>query len=238
MRAIEPDIESLGAMAAGTLDPAIRLILRARATVDPETSPRLHEANLIGSAFFETTEEVALASGALEEVMQRIDAEDFSHAQIELPSYLDGACCELRYTVQKTLCTSDWQTDAPGFRYIKLQVSESTIERNGGGVYLVELDAGCKVENHRHLGEEYTLVLKGAVEGLGEGAAAQVGSFVHRKNGSTHQPRAAIGSDCAVLVVMAAGLEPVPFESGLVSVLAFSHLHEPFHSYLSMLAAI
>lgn len=217
MRVIEPDFESFGAMAAGTLDPAFRLVLRARAGVNPDALSPLHEANLIGSAFFENAEEAALANGALEEVMQRIDAEDFSFAQIELPSYLDEACFELRHIVQKALSTSDWQVGAPGHRHIRLQIPESTIERSGGGVYLVELDAGCSARHHRHLGEEYTLVLKGAVEGLGEGTTAKVGSLVYREKGSTHQPKAADGCDCVFLVVLTGGFEYIPIDSDLVS---------------------
>lgn len=215
MGVIEPGDETLGAMAAGTLDPVFRLMLETRATLDNRAEATVLEADLIGSAYFHGDDEVPMRGDALASVMQQIADDGAMHCDNGdllddcLPAYLDGLPHDLCAVVSGSLARHDWQTTAEGIRILALQVPFSSVEQNGGSVYLVEMDAGAGVARHRHLGEEYTLVLKGAVSAENE-ELTHVGSLLMRSSGSVHRPRATSGELCAMLVILTGNVEYIP----------------------------
>ncbi len=205
----DPDIEDLGSMAAGTLDPAFRLMLKTRSAFHPEASAPLLEADLIASAFFEEGGEAPMRGGALESVMQRVDEVERLPSGIGLPDYLAAMPYELRYVVAEALEREGWQSKVPGQRALPLQAPSSTIEKRGGSILLFEATAGTRMRGHKHLGEEYLLVLKGAIS-EGDEAPMPAGSLIFKEPGSSHAPRMALDSDCAVLVILTGGFEFLP----------------------------
>lgn len=216
MGLIEPGSESFGAMAAGTLDPVFRLMLETRAQLDTRSAAAIPEADLIGAAFFERADAVPTRNDALDAVMRRIDEAAILPSGSELPGYLDGLPPELCCVAGEALAQGGWITVDEGVRILSLQVPFSTVEQNGGNVFLVEMEPGSGVDRHRHVGEEYTLVLKGAVAAEDEDAMS-VGSLLLRKAGSIHTPEAAGDELCAMLVILTGGVEYVPQDGDQIS---------------------
>lgn len=219
MGLVDSDIENFGRMAAGTLDPAFRMMLEARSAFHPEASASMSEADLIASAFFEEGGEVPLRCDALKSVMKRIDKGGPLPPGIELPDYLDKAPYELRYAVARALEREGWRPGAVGVRALSLQAPGSTIEENGGSMLLFESTAGSRVQRHKHLGEEYLLVLKGAMSEENE-APMPVGSLAFKEPGSSHAPMVAPDSDCAALIILTGGFEVLSSEEAGDSVFA------------------
>ena len=202
----DPDIENLGSMASGTLDPAFRLMLKTRSLFRHKEPAAIQEADLIASAFFEAGDEVPMRPGALESVMQRVNEAKPLPSGIGLPDYLDTAPYELRYLVARALEHEKWQPRGQGKRVLPLRAPDSRIAENGGGMVLFESDAGARVQRHKHLGEEYVLVLKGTIADE-DGVSRPVGSLNRYEPGSVHAPRVGPHSDCAALVILTGGFE-------------------------------
>lgn len=211
MGQVDPDISDLSFMTAETLDPAFRMMLKTRCALNSEISASFLEADLIAAAFFEESGEVPLRSGAFESVLERIEEAEPASAEIEMPDYLDRAPGELRRMVARALEGEGWQPGAVGVRALPLQAPGSTIEENGGSIVLFESPAGTRVRRHKHLGEEYLLVLKGAFSEENE-VSMPVGSLVFHEAGSSHAPAVAPGSDCAALIILTGGFEVLPSE--------------------------
>lgn len=209
MGLIEPGSESLRTLAAGTLDPMFRLMLETRAKLAPRASRSIQQADLIAVAFFEEGDEVAMRAGALDNVMKRIEEADALLSGVRVPGYLNKVPCELRNVVACALANGVWQSRGPGIRTLPLRAPRSRIEENGGSVLLFESSAGARVPRHKHLGEEYLLVLKGALS-EDEEAPSPAGSLIFNGPGSSHAPRAAQGTGCAALVISTGGLEVLP----------------------------
>lgn len=209
MGLIEPGSESLGANAAGTLDPVFRLMLQTRSALNNQAAAPVLESDLIGAAYFHDVDPVPMRSGALDAVMDQIDQAEILQAECELPGYLSQLPQALRVIARRSLAQGDWLIVEEGVRILGLQLHSSTVEQNGGNVYLVEMDPGASVGRHRHLGEEYTLVLKGAVCAEDE-VPTSAGSLVLRSSGSVHRPEANGDELCAMLVIMTDGVEFVP----------------------------
>lgn len=206
MGLVDSDIENLGRLAAGMLDPAFRMMLEAHTAFHPEASALVSEFDLIASAFFEEGGEVPMRCDALKSVMKRIDKDDPLPSGIELPDYLDNAPYGLRYAVAQALECEGWRPGAVGARALSLRAPGSTLEENGGSMLLFESTAGSRVRRHRHLGEEYLLVLKGAMSEENE-APMPVGSLAFKEPGSSHAPTVAPDSDCAALIILTGGFE-------------------------------
>lgn len=211
MGIVDPDIVNLGSMAAGTLDPAFRLMLATRSWLHPGEPPAVAEANLIASAFFEEGDNAPMRPGALESVMERVNEVEPLPSGIGLPDYLDHAPYELRYAVARALEREGWRPGAVGLRALSLQTPGSTIEENGGSILLFESTAGSRVRHHKHIGEEYLLVLKGAMSEENE-PAMPVGSLAFMEPGSSHAPMVAPDSDCAALIILTGGFEVLSSE--------------------------
>ena len=219
MGLVDSDIENLGRLAAGVLDPAFRMMLEAHTAFHPEASSLVSEVDLIASAFFEEGGEVPMRCDALKSVMQRVDEAEHLPSGIELPDYLDKAPHELRYAVARALEREGWRPGAVGVRALSLQAPGSSIEKNGGSILLFESSAGSRVRPHKHLGEEYLLVLKGAMSEENE-APMHVGSLAFKEPGSSHAPTVAPDSDCAALIILTGGFEVLSSEEAGDSVFA------------------
>ena len=186
-----------------------RLMLQTRSVLNNQAAAPVLEADLIGSAYFYDVDPLPMRSGALDAVMDQIDALEPFHSGCELPGYMNSLPHALCDIFRRSLARGDWLTVEEGVRILALQLRSSTVEQNGGKVYLVEMDPGSSVARHRHLGEEYTLVLKGTVSAEGE-VPIPAGSLVLRSSGSVHKPEATGDELCAMLVIMTGGVEYVP----------------------------
>ena len=85
---------------------------------------------------------------------------------------------------------------------------------------LHKIDAGGKVPDHDHRGQEITVVLKGSFSD--EDGVYQPGDFLVREPGESHRPMAAQNDDCICLSVLEAPIKLKGLKSLLNPFLSFS----------------
>ena len=77
----------------------------------------------------------------------------------------------------------------------------------GADCGLVRLEPGVRFPVHRHLGDEWTLILAGEAEEEGTGARWMPGDLVHRSPGTAHAYRAVSREPLVFAVVLHGGIE-------------------------------
>jgi len=83
-------------------------------------------------------------------------------------------------------------------------------ESDGAAVSLLKIKAGGKVNRHTHMGDEYTVVLKGSFSD--EDGLYRPGDFLVRSPEEQHTPVATTDSDCICLTAQEA---PLQFTGGI-----------------------
>jgi putative transcriptional regulator len=97
-----------------------------------------------------------------------------------------------------------WETLTPGARLFHLAGGPRVVGADCG---LVRIEPGVRFPQHRHLGDEWSLILAGEAEEEGSGARWAPGDLVLRSAESVHAFRA-VGSEPLVFaVVLQGGLE-------------------------------
>jgi putative transcriptional regulator len=97
--------------------------------------------------------------------------------------------------VEKNLVAGRW-TKLPG-GYGKMRVS---LGDESGRVWLLKAPAGKGLLRHRHVGDEWTVVMQGAF--TDETGTYRTGDFVLLDDGFEHRPKAELGEDCICLIMV------------------------------------
>lgn len=108
-----------------------------------------------------------------------------------------------------------WRKLSPSLRAAPINVGERRYE-----LALHKIDAGGKVPDHDHRGQEITVVLKGSFSD--EDGVYQPGDFLVREPGESHRPMAAQNDDCICLSVLEAPIKLKGLKSLLNPFLSFS----------------
>lgn len=190
------DDEIYAAYAAGALSGPMRLLVDARARLDPETARARDAAERAAGLFLESLDPAPLETGALEAVLARLDAEDArAPAQGEenprdRVADLRGLPDPVRKIAQGK---GGWRFAGPGVRMIKLmREGEARAE-------LIRVQPGRGAPRHGHTAREFTLVLRGAFhDGLGRYPA---GTLCAADPSTEHRPVAEPGEACIALIV-------------------------------------
>jgi len=177
-----PGADLLAAYAAGTLDPALQLLLDTQAWLRPDLAERLGMADVVSGELLELEAPAVMRKGALETVLARIDADQkglpratansddrrkpgqrtASDRHMRAVSAAGNALDELvrlpepvRDLAFRAVERSGWRFAGPGIRSMRLNV------RSSAEVGLLRLDPRAAAPRHTHRGTEYTLVLAG-----------------------------------------------------------------------------
>jgi len=201
-----PSDETLMRYAAGTLDPAIAVLVRVHLETSAESRTRLAEWDAVGGALLAGEAEAALTPGSLDRALAAIDRAAPPPASPPSP----GAA-PLHGTAALAGCeVGRWRWVAPGLRMAKVTPPATASAR----LLLMKIAPGTAMLDHGHEGEEITLVLSGAVEDGGERFGA--GAFIEADASIQHQPVAAEGETCICLVAMDGHIR-APFPFGLIA---------------------
>jgi putative transcriptional regulator len=177
--------------AAGAASAPIALVTATHLSLCPACRRHHGRLEAIGGAMLERIEPVALAPGALDHALARLDQKAPRAAPVTGPANLPEPLW--RY-VQGDLAALKWRERVRG-------VAEARLDCAGGGfkASLLRIAAGRAIARHTHNGDKITLVLEGAFSDA-KGRYAR-GDVCFADPTIEHEPVADRGSDCLCLII-------------------------------------
>jgi putative transcriptional regulator len=205
--AFHPDIATLMAFSAGTLDEPYAVVVSTHLAMCEACREQLRRTDLIGGALLASEPAAPMSMGALDRLLAAADDDAIIVAErppastvpLPLTRYLPDGLEGVR-----------WRWSGPGVAVADLPTDPSA----RGRLMLLRVGAGRKVPEHSHGGQELTLLLQGAYrDRFGRFAA---GDIADHDEDVEHQPIAEPGEDCICLVAVDAKLS---FRSRLIRLL-------------------
>ena len=194
-----PDIATLMAFSAGTLDEPFAAVIatpRAMSEGGRETVKRM---NAIGGALLEAEEPTDLAAGSLDRLLGALD--DAPRIEIAPRDTGDDSVpLPLQAYLPRGMDAVKWKWTGPGVATSDLAWSQDGKSR----LFLLRVAGGRRVPEHGHGGQELTLILSGAYRDR-FGVFAK-GDIADHDEDVEHQPIAEPGEDCVCLVAVDAKL--------------------------------
>jgi putative transcriptional regulator len=188
-----PDDAMLAAYAAGTLDLGQHVAIATHLATCAHCRAWERSLERVGGALLDDSSPAALADGALEQTLARLDAPaptsmqataDAPDAPEQLPRFVK------RYTFRP------WRWVAPRVSLRPIQLPEPSATR----VFLLRSAPGTRLLQHDHSGIELTCILSGAF--AHEGGRFGPGDFDFGDSTIAHEPLVEAGVDCVCLVAM------------------------------------
>ncbi|SFZ81178.1 anti-ECFsigma factor, ChrR [Devosia enhydra] len=207
--AFHPDIATLMAFSAGTLDEPFAVVVSTHLAMCEACRHNLKRTDLIGGALLHAEPTAELSPGSLDRLLGAIDDEDTIaiDAPADLPTDVPAP---LAPYLPGGLGSVKWRFAGPGVATADLPSPGNSASR----LLLLKVAGGRKVPEHSHGGQELTLILQGAYrDRFGVFAA---GDIADHDEDVEHQPIAEPGQDCICLVAVDAKLS---FRSRLIRTL-------------------
>jgi len=205
--AFHPDIATLMAFSAGTLEEPYAVVISTHLAMCEACREQLRRTDLIGGALLASESAAPMSMGALDRLLAA--AEDDAIIVPERPQSSTVPQPLARY-LPDGLEGARWRWSGPGVAVADLPTDRSS----KGRLMLLRVEAGRKVPEHSHGGQELTLLLQGAYrDRFGRFAA---GDIADHDEEVEHQPIAEPGEDCICLVAVDAKLS---FRSRLIRLL-------------------
>ena len=190
-----PDVTMLAAYAAGTLDLGQHVAIATHLASCAQCSDFARALERVGGAMLDGEAPAALAVGALERALARLDAPAqagiaasparlFAESPAQLPRFV------------KSYAFGPWRWVAPRTSMRSIELPEPSPTR----VFLLKSAPGSKMLQHEHSGLEITCVLTGAF--AHEGGRFGPGDFDFGDPTIDHRPNIEAGEDCLCLVAM------------------------------------
>jgi putative transcriptional regulator len=203
-----PDITTLMAFSAGTLDEPFAVVISTHLAMCEACRDNLKRTDLIGGAVLAGEPGTAMSEGALDRLLgaiddDRIEMPEPPPARTDVPAplarYLPGGLDSVR-----------WRFAGPGVATANLPSPPGSRSR----LLLLKVGAGRPVPEHSHGGQELTLILRGAYRD--RFGVFATGDIADHDEDIEHQPIAEPGEDCICLVAVDARLS---FRSRLIRTL-------------------
>lgn len=201
-----PDRQHIGdqffsAYAAGTLDPALILLVETQAALREDVRRKLHLADAVAGAFLDMETPARLSDSALDRALALIDGLEAAPETTRKAARTAGAILDeliilpepLREKALQAAGEAGWKFASPGLKTMPLALqSEAKVE-------ILRIEPGCGAPRHTHEGNEYTLVVSGGF--TDENGSYGPGDMSIAGPQDTHQPIADPGEVCYALAV-------------------------------------
>tara|TARA_R110002124_G_scaffold63350_5_gene172922 strand:- start:45968 stop:46624 length:657 start_codon:yes stop_codon:yes gene_type:complete len=196
-----PDITTLMAFSAGTLDEPYATVVATHLAMSEGGRETLRHINTIAGAVLNAEPEVELATGSLDRLMGALDDED----RINVVAYdARPVAGDIPLPLQRYLPNGmegvRWKWTGPGVATADLAWGKDGRSR----LMLLRVAAGRPVPEHGHGGQELTLILSGAYRD--RFGVFATGDIADHDEDVEHQPIAEPGEDCICLVAVDAKL--------------------------------
>jgi putative transcriptional regulator len=182
--AFHPAEEFLLDYAAGTTSQAETLLLATHLAYCKVCRQAVHAARTVGGMLLNTLEPARLPPNMLNRTLAAIDAD---RPVVAPPPSLSAFLGE-------QMAQKDWKHLLGGFRMRRIPGQGS------GRAWLFDAPAGMKLLPHRHVGDEWTVILSGVFHD-GDNAY-RAGDFAHRDDGEAHQPTIGPEGRCVSLIMV------------------------------------
>ena len=194
-----PDLTTLMAFSAGSLDEPYAAVIATHLAMSEGGRETLRHINTIGGALLHAEPEAELSNGALDRLLGALGDE-----KIEVVPHDQRDAQALPLPLQRYLPQGldavKWKWTGPGVATADLAWGKDGKSR----LMLLRVAAGRRVPEHGHGGQELTLILSGAYrDRFGIFAA---GDIADHDEDVEHQPIAEPGEDCVCLVAVDARL--------------------------------
>lgn len=193
--------EFYGAYAAGTLDPALILLIETQAALREDIRRALHLSDTIAGTFLEREKPARMSDHALSKALAQIDLLERPESKSVTAARMAGSILDeliilpepLKEKAMFAAGEAGWKFAGPGLKTMPLNVaSEAKVE-------LLRIEPGHGAPRHTHEGNEYTLVVTGSFTDetgtYGPGEMSIAGPDL------MHQPIADDGDICFALAV-------------------------------------
>ncbi len=152
--------------AAGSLDPALEMIIAAHLTLSPAARRYVAACEAVGGSMMsEDCNPASLSAGCLESMLAKIDCLEAACAEIEDCPDCCVECCEpipqpiARLFPAEERHTLKWKHALGGMHWVSRRIDGAS-----GNIRMIRADPGFVMPHHMHRGMEITLVLDGAIE--------------------------------------------------------------------------
>ncbi len=179
----QPTDEVLLKYTSGVLDPALRLLVERHFEIVPGAKKRLPALNRFGGELLTAESGVAMATGSLESVLERLGKPERREPAPAFPP----------------LDKLGWRWAGPGRSIANVEVAGSRMKS-----YALRIAPGRAMLQHSHAAHEWTLIVQGSYRD--EGGEYSTGSFIEEDEETDHQPVATGDQDCICLAVMSGAL--------------------------------
>lgn len=194
-----PDIATLMAFSAGTLDEPFAAVMATHLAMSEGGRETVKRMDAIGGALLEAEAPTDLAAGSLDRLLGALD----DAPRIEIAprdTSDDGLPLPLQPYLPRGMAAVKWKWTGPGVATADLAWSQDGKSR----LFLLRVAGGRRVPEHGHGGQELTLILSGAYRDR-FGVFAK-GDIADHDEDVEHQPIAEPGEDCVCLVAVDAKL--------------------------------
>lgn len=196
MASFHPSQDLLVDYATGALQDPFALMIGTHLALCPECRAETRRLEAVGGAMLQEIEPTALRSGALDQIMARLDETEGS-PQIVAPQDPFGG--RIPEPLLSRVAGSSWRKVNKGIDEIILPTG-----LDGVTAQLLRIRAGAQVPRHSHQGHEYTLVLAGGFsDHIGRYGP---GDLTVADSALTHTPIADADQDCYCLAIVDGGL--------------------------------
>jgi putative transcriptional regulator len=204
---------------AGTCTDAAGLAIACHVALCGACAARVGQLEAVGGRFLDAGGAAALAPGALEAALARIDAPPQPRAEAAAvpaaPAFLTsyGLPRPLLRRLAEAPAASDWRFVVPGVRAVDLPAAAP-----GVTIRLINFKPGVTIPIHDHGGPEQIVVFTGALEEGGK--RFERGDISICDSGEQHEQRVAAGEPCIALVINEGKLQPLTLRGRLLLALS------------------
>ena len=191
------DDATIMSFAAGTLPAPISLVVSAHLGFCETCREKVRNAELIGSTVLEHSEPAEMSPGALNNVLERLDAGTSSEPIVAVNIRRDEDDvfpAQVRKVLGVPVSEIKWRSVARGVQIHQVDLGDE----HQGKLFLMRIASGKALPVHSHGGMELTLVLSGSYTDrfgtYGRGDIADLDEDVE------HQPVVDKGEDCICIV--------------------------------------
>jgi putative transcriptional regulator len=177
---------------AGALADGPALAVAIHLALDPLVRRTVRQLNAIGGALLDSEAEAAVDEAALQRTLARLDGLAVEPAPVVAPPGFEWAPPPLARHLGPQM---RWRRVLGGFEEIRLRLPGDSHR-----VSLLRLMPGRGLPMHRHVGEEYTVVLQGGY--TDSTGSYGVGDFAVGPGPVRHEPIADPGAPCVALIVL------------------------------------
>lgn len=192
-----PGDEALAALACGTLDAGLSVVVASHVSLCPHCRRRMNAFAEAGGALLERMNPAAMQADAVDRALAQLDASPPADR------------------VRPAVAREDRNLPAPlapfakgHWRWLGRGVQWRTIEvpsEAGTRVFMLKAEPGIRLPHHKHTGAEWTCVFEGAF--IHDGGRFGPGDFDEADESVEHKPVVADEGVCICLVAMQGGIE-------------------------------